>query len=175
MRVMPDTRVSPSRLFFTLGNFSRSCSCVITVCFQTHNRQPAPQPAPAGCSGSSYLAMHVYPRKAGRESFAPPKVPGPAAARNKCPRRASREVLAQRALKKTTPPNHVLFLIILQKLVIPLLRLLPPSTMPGFQGLLPPYLRIPPRGESTLDQATGRRLSCRPCDQRRECKRDADG
>ena len=37
---------------------------VIMVCVyypKTHNRYPALQPAPAGCGGSSYLVMHVYP------------------------------------------------------------------------------------------------------------------
>ena len=42
-------------------------------------------------------------RPSGRESFAPPKVPGPAAARSKCPRRASRG--AQRVSKNRIHPR----------------------------------------------------------------------
>ena len=42
-------------------------------------------------------------RPSGRESFAPPKVPGPAAARSKCPRRASRGV--QRVSKNRIHPR----------------------------------------------------------------------
>ena len=81
---------------------SKNCGCLRENSLKEHIRRET------SCNQNSVdVYVHIFYKKYGVEStikkggFRPVKSPGPAPARNKCPRRASREV--RRVSKKTTP------------------------------------------------------------------------
>ena len=94
-RACTHAQVSSLNQRFSVAKRSFSGQVFVSSTYWRRTEPPSSQGAPVPAFRS---------RPSGRESFAPSKVPGPAAARNKCPRGATPEVLASRTSKKTIPP-----------------------------------------------------------------------